>query len=102
ETGMSVAIGRWVLQTACAQNVAWQVEGLRPVCVAVNLSARQFADADLLRDIAGALEQSGMKSELLELELIESIVMQNVAAATKRLAAIKEMGVRIALDDFGV
>ncbi|HZM44955.1 MAG TPA: EAL domain-containing protein [Burkholderiales bacterium] len=102
ETGMSVAIGRWVLQTACAQNVAWQGEGLPPVCVAVNLSARQFTDADLLWDIAGALEQSGMKPELLELELTESIVMQNVAAATKRLASIKEMGVRIALDDFGM
>ncbi|MBI2297292.1 MAG: EAL domain-containing protein [Betaproteobacteria bacterium] len=102
ETGLIVPIGRWVLQTACAQNVAWQREGLPPVCMAVNLSARQFADEDLLKDIAAALEQSGMRPELLELELTESMVMQSPERVTRLLAAIKQMGVRIAIDDFGV
>ena len=102
ETGLIVPIGRWVLQTACAQNVAWQREGLPPVCMAVNLSARQFADEDLLKDIVAALEHSGMKPELLELELTESMVMQSPERVTKLLAAIKKMGVRIAIDDFGV
>ena len=102
ETGLIVPIGRWVLNTACAQNVAWQREGLPPLRMAVNLSARQFADADLLKDIAAALEESGMKAELLELELTESMVMQNVERADKVLAAIKRIGVRLAIDDFGV
>jgi diguanylate cyclase (GGDEF)-like protein len=102
ETGLIVPIGRWVLQTACAQNVAWQREGLPPVCMAVNLSARQFADEGLLEDIAAALEQSGMKPDLLELELTESMVMQSPAEASRLLAAIKRLGVRIAIADFGV
>jgi diguanylate cyclase (GGDEF)-like protein/PAS domain S-box-containing protein len=102
ETGLIVPIGRWVLQTACAQNVAWQREGLPPVCVAVNLSARQFTDQDLLKDIADALEQSGMTPALLELELTESLVMRDPAQASRLLAAIKRLGVRIAIDDFGV
>ena len=102
ETGLIAPIGRWVLQTACAQNVAWQREGLPPVCMAVNLSARQFADEGLIADIVAALKESGMKPELLELELTESMVMQNAERATRLLAAIKQMGVRIAVDDFGV
>ena len=102
DTGLIVPIGSWVLQTACAQNVAWQREGLPPVCMAVNLSARQFADEGLIADIVAALKESGMKPELLELELTESMVMQNAERATRLLAAIKQMGVRIAIDDFGV
>jgi diguanylate cyclase (GGDEF)-like protein len=102
ETGLIVPIGRWVLQTACAQNVAWQREGLPPVCMAVNLSARQFVDENFLKDITAALEGSGMNPELLELELTESMVMQNPERAAKLLAAIKRLGVRIAIDDFGV
>jgi len=102
ETGVIVPIGKWVLKTACAQNVAWQREGLPPVCVAVNLSARQFADPDLLEDIVAALEQSGMRPELLELELTESMVMRSPEQTARLLAAVKRLGVRIAIDDFGV
>jgi diguanylate cyclase (GGDEF)-like protein/PAS domain S-box-containing protein len=102
ETGLIVPLGNWVLNTACAQNVAWQRAGLPPLRMAVNLSARQFADEDLLKDIAEALEKSGMKAELLELELTESMVMQNPERAGKVLAAIKQLGARLAIDDFGV
>src|SRR6266496_169385 len=102
ETGLIVPIGKWVLRTACAQNVAWQREGLPPVCMAVNLSARQFADEDLVKDIAAALESTGLQAELLELELTESMVIQNTERAGRVLAEIKKMGVRLAIDDFGV
>ena len=102
ETGLIVPIGRWVLKTACAQNVLWQREGLPPVCVAVNLSARQFADEGLTTDILAALKESGMKPDLLELELTEAMVMQSHERAGKVLAAIKELGVRISLADFGI
>jgi len=102
DTGLIVPIGSWVLRTACAQNAAWQREGLPPVCMAVNLSGRQFADDSLLQDIRAALEETGMKPELLELELTESMVMRNAERATRMLGQIKKMGVRIAIDDFGV
>jgi diguanylate cyclase (GGDEF)-like protein len=102
ETGLIVPIGRWVLQTACAQNVAWQREGLPPMCMAVNLSARQFTDDALIGDIRASLDETGMKPQLLELELTESMVMQSPERATRLLGAIKQMGVRIAVDDFGV
>jgi diguanylate cyclase (GGDEF)-like protein/PAS domain S-box-containing protein len=102
ETGLIVPIGRWVLQTACAQNQAWQKAGRPPLCMAVNLSARQFSDENLLNDIAAALRDSGLPPHLLELELTESMVMQNHGRAVSVLKAIKQMGVRLALDDFGV
>jgi diguanylate cyclase (GGDEF)-like protein/PAS domain S-box-containing protein len=102
ETGLIVPIGNWVLNTACMQNVAWQREGLPPLCMAVNLSARQFIDENLVVDIAAALKKSGMRADLLELELTESMVMQHAERAGKVLAAIKQLGVRVAIDDFGV
>ena len=102
ESGLIVPLGRWVLKHACAQNVAWQRAGLPPLCISVNLSARQFADEDLLADIAGALEESGLRPEFLELELTESMVMRNPERALAVLEAVKRMGVRLAIDDFGV
>ncbi|HEX6996482.1 MAG TPA: EAL domain-containing protein [Gammaproteobacteria bacterium] len=101
DTGLIVPIGRWVLRTACAQNVAWQKQGLPPIRMGVNLSPRQFKDPRLLRDISDVLEQTGMAPELLELEITESVVMHDVDRAVKKLAAIKDMGVRLAIDDFG-
>lgn len=100
ETGLIVPIGRWVLRTACQQSMAWQEQGLPPVCVAVNISARQFGE-ELLDDIRDALDSSGLAPSLLELELNEGTVMANAERAMRLLAAIKNMGVRLALDDFG-
>ena len=102
ETGLIVPIGKWVLHTACAQNVAWQRQGLPPLCMAVNLSWRQFSEEDLLSDIVAALDETGLEPSLLELELTESMVVQNPERATRVLAAIKNLGVRLAIDDFGV
>ncbi len=93
ESGLIVPIGKWVVETACAQNVAWQYQGLPALRIAVNLSPRQFADPALLSDIEAALKKSGMAPELLELEITESMVMQNVERAMRVLKAIKGLGV---------
>ena len=101
ETGLIVPIGRWVLNEACAQNMAWQRRGLRPVTMAVNLSPRQFADPHLLQDVDEALLASGMSPVLLQLEVTESMVMRNVSRAIKILDAVQSRGIRLAIDDFG-
>ena len=101
ETGLIVPIGRWVMREACAQNMAWQRRGLRPVSMAVNLSPRQFADEQLLHDVDEALAASGMSPVLLQLEVTESMVMRNVARAVRVLDAIQSRGIRLAIDDFG-
>jgi diguanylate cyclase (GGDEF)-like protein len=101
ETGLIVPIGRWVMKTACAQNVAWQRQGLPPVRMAVNLSLRQLMDDNLLKDIKAALVDSGMAPNLWELEITESMVMQNPTRMLAVLTNIKKMGVRLAIDDFG-
>ncbi len=101
ETGLIVPIGKWVLENACNQNMAWQRQGLRAIRIAVNLSPRQFADPNLLNDVRAALEKSGMPPQLLELEITESMVMQNVERAARVLEAIKSLGVMLAIDDFG-
>jgi diguanylate cyclase (GGDEF)-like protein/PAS domain S-box-containing protein len=101
ETGLIVLIGKWVLQTACAQNVSWQNQGLPPICMAVNISPRQFRDPGLVDDVAEVLRATGMEPSLLELEITESMVMHNTEQAILKLKAIKQMGVRLAIDDFG-
>jgi EAL domain-containing protein (putative c-di-GMP-specific phosphodiesterase class I) len=101
ETALIVPIGRWVLETACAQNVLWQKRGMPKLCMAVNLSARQFEEASLVDDIKHALSKSGMAAELLELELTESMVVQKPEHAVRVLHELKALGVRIAIDDFG-
>jgi EAL domain-containing protein (putative c-di-GMP-specific phosphodiesterase class I) len=101
ETGMIVPIGRWVIKTACAQNVAWQKQGLPPVCMAVNLSLRQLMNENILEDIKTILNETGMSPDLLELELTESMVMHNPERLVPILTKIKNLGVRLAIDDFG-
>src|SRR5258705_3137589 len=100
ETGLIVPLGRWVLHTACAQNVAWQRQGLPPVHMAVNPSARQFADEDLVEDVANVLKSTGLQPELLELELTESMVIQDTERGGEGLHGINEKRVRLAIDDF--
>ena len=101
ESGLIIPIGLWVLRTACAQNVAWQKQGLPPVCMAVNLSLRQLTDDNLIDDIRTALNDSGMAPNLLELEITESMVMHNPTRMIAVLTKIKALGVRLAIDDFG-
>jgi len=102
KTGLIVPIGLWVLKTACAQNVAWQDQGLPPVCMAINLSLKQLIDDKLLDDISSALKDSGMAPNLLELEITESVLMHNPELVIAKLTRIKDMGVRLAIDNFGM
>jgi diguanylate cyclase (GGDEF)-like protein len=101
ETGLIVSIGKWVLRTACAQNVAWQKKGLPHLSMAVNLSAREFLDEHLLSGISSILNETGMSPALLELEITESMLMHDIDKATRILQDLRDMGVRLAVDDFG-
>jgi diguanylate cyclase (GGDEF)-like protein len=102
ETGLIVPIGRWVIETACHQNVAWQHAGAPPLNIAVNLTARQFADERLLEDVRAALDITGMDPRLLEFEISESVLIRDVEATLRILSGLKGLGVRIAIDDFGI
>jgi diguanylate cyclase (GGDEF)-like protein len=101
ETGLIVPIGEWVLATACAQNQAWQGRALPRLSIAVNLSARQFADSALLAKLTRIIHASGLDPALLELEITESVVMSYGESAVGVLDKLKSIGVQIAIDDFG-
>ncbi|MGZ6507244.1 MAG: putative bifunctional diguanylate cyclase/phosphodiesterase, partial [Tumebacillaceae bacterium] len=101
ETGLIVEIGEWVLRTACAQNKAWQDAGYAPLRVAVNLSARQFVNHDLVQTVRNVLQETGLDPNWLELEITESILMQNTEEIIATLHVFKQMGIQIAIDDFG-
>jgi diguanylate cyclase (GGDEF)-like protein len=101
ETGLIVPIGDWVLRHACAQNKAWQDAGFKPLCVAVNLSARQFQRQNLPSVVRKILDETGLEPQWLELEVTESILMQNIDKTVATLHELKAMGVRISIDDFG-
>jgi len=101
ETGLILAFGRWVLLTACRQAVAWQAQGLPPFAVAINLSARQFNDPELASYILGALKETGLDPRLLELEITESVMVDQHERALETLREVKAMGVRVSIDDFG-
>lgn len=101
ECGLIVGIGEWVLREACRQNRAWQDAGHLPLPVAVNLSALQFRHGNLADSVRGALADSGLQPQWLELELTESILIQNVDAVLEVLRTLKQIGVRLSIDDFG-
>lgn len=96
-----VPIGRWVLHTACEQLARWR-ERFGDLTVAVNISARQLDTPELLEDVRHALEASGLPPQALILELTETAILGNTAAAVEAFTAIKELGVRLAVDDFGI
>ncbi len=101
ESGMIVALGRWVLREACRQSLEWQLTGYRPVPIAVNISAIQFMRDDFADQVADVLRESGLNPELLELELTESVMVKDFTESTRQLERLKALGVSIAVDDFG-
>jgi diguanylate cyclase (GGDEF)-like protein/PAS domain S-box-containing protein len=101
ETGLIVPIGDWVLATAMHQQVAWRRAGLPPVRISVNLSARQFLGQDVAQRVAALLEETGCDPAMLTLEITESVLMENPAAATETMGRLAAMGVQLAIDDFG-
>ncbi|MBV9526468.1 MAG: EAL domain-containing protein [Candidatus Dormibacteraeota bacterium] len=100
ETGLIAPIGRWVLERACSEVMAWQQPG-QAVSVAVNLSARQLQRGDFADDVRGILERTGADPRLLILEVTESIAVDEEQGITECLAQLRSLGIRIALDDFG-
>ena len=101
ETGLIVPIGDWVLHTACRQNKAWQNAGLPPMTISVNVSARQFLQKEWVGRVAHALAVSGLDAQYLELELTESLIMQDLDGAIATMTQLQAMGVRLSVDDFG-
>ncbi len=102
ETGLIVPIGQWVLRTACLQNKAWQEQGLPRIRVATNLSARQFYQQDLAEEIGRVLEETGLEPTWLELEITESIIIQDVQGTIRQLSRLRDLGIQISIDDFGI
>ncbi|WP_313707048.1 putative bifunctional diguanylate cyclase/phosphodiesterase [Massilia sp.] len=101
DTGLIVPIGAWVLRCACQQAAAWQRAGHGPLRVAVNLSSHQFQEAGLVGLIRAVLGETGLQARCLELEITESLVMDDVEQAIATMRELKEMGVQLAIDDFG-
>ncbi len=101
QSGHIVPIGAWVLDEACRQAKAWQDRGWPPLVVAVNLSALQFKHGDVLELVAATLAATGLPPDRLELELTESILLQDVEATVKTLHGLKSLGVKLSIDDFG-
>lgn len=101
ETGLIVPLGEMTLRKACRQNRQWQERGYHPFPVAVNLSAQQFGEQDLVDTVCRALRDTGLSPQCLELEITESVILQDTERAIDILRKLKNMGIRIALDDFG-
>jgi len=101
ETGLIVPIGRWVLETACAQAARWQGLPGKPQQIAVNVSARQLRQSDFVATVDAILRDTGCPAQALELEVTESLLLEDAEGAIELLGALAERGVRVAIDDFG-
>jgi diguanylate cyclase (GGDEF)-like protein/PAS domain S-box-containing protein len=101
ENGMIVRLGEWILWEACRQNKAWQDEGLPPTIVSVNISARQLRENAFVEQVTRTLEETGLEPRYLELELTESVVMDDSDQIVQKLTRLKQLGIGISVDDFG-
>ena len=101
ESGLIVPLGDWVLHAACRQNKAWQDAGMPPISVCVNVSPRQFKEKNWIQRVRHALEESGLEPQYLELELTESLIMQDAQQAIATMRELQAVGVHFSIDDFG-
>jgi EAL domain-containing protein (putative c-di-GMP-specific phosphodiesterase class I) len=101
ELGLIVEVGEWVLRTACIQSVAWQKKGMPRVRMTVNVSAEQFYQGDIAHTVERVLRETGLEPELLELELTESLTLNDSETTIKIMQDLKRIGVSLSLDDFG-
>jgi len=101
ETGLIIPIGEWVLRTACAENRAWQKEGLQPIRMTVNVSSIQFRQDNFVETVSNILCDTGLNPNYLQLELTEGTIMQDSGNTIKKLHSLQSMGIQIAIDDFG-
>ncbi len=102
DCGLILPIGRWVLREACLQAQAWKQAGLPPITVSVNTSALEFHDTDFMKNITAILNETGLEPCYLELELTENVLMQDAEYANPVLQTLSELGVKLAIDDFGI
>jgi len=101
DNGLIIALGEWVMRTACAQSKLWQDAGLTPLTLSVNFSARQFQQPTFITDVARILKDTNLDPRWLELELTESSIMKDPEEAIEKLHELKLMGIKVAVDDFG-
>ena len=101
ENGLIIEMGEWVMKEACQQIKAWQKQGLKNLSVAVNISGRQFRQSNLSEMIAKILKNTGLESKYLELELTESLLIEDVEHVVEMMYALKDMGIKLVIDDFG-
>lgn len=101
QSGLIVPIGAWVLKTACAANKKWQDDGLPPFRMAVNISGVQFHRGDIVQQVQDALDETGLDARWLELEVTESVFMENIDIAIATLDRLHKLGCELAVDDFG-
>jgi len=101
ETGLILPLGEWVLRTACSQLQEWRLAGLTDARMAVNVSGRQFSQADFPAMVASILRETGLPAERLEIEITESVLMMADARTQQVMAGLRAMGVTLAIDDFG-
>ncbi|PAE38057.1 putative bifunctional diguanylate cyclase/phosphodiesterase [Bacillus sp. 7884-1] len=101
ETGIILPLGEWVLKTACLQNKIWQDMGYTPITVSVNISMRQFFDGNFVETVKNILKETNLDAQYLDLEITESISMDNITSVISTLNELKAMGISISIDDFG-
>ncbi|WP_417696139.1 putative bifunctional diguanylate cyclase/phosphodiesterase [Pseudomonas sp.] len=101
DSGLIVPLSQWVLQEACQQACRWQADGMRPLYLSVNVSTIDFRQRGFVEGIARTLKETGLDPTQLELEITESVLMQNVDTTVAILKAVKRLGIRLAIDDFG-
>jgi diguanylate cyclase (GGDEF)-like protein len=101
ETGLIIAIGKWTIKEVCTRAKAWEDQGFPPMIMSVNLSSSQLLHPEFVGECAAELKAAGRKPELFELEITESVVMQNPERAIRLMDELREIGIRLAIDDFG-